>query len=132
VAAPLLRFAPVDPPAFPDVWEEGGRYRVALRLLGVVPLGTQWIVTSRRREEGPHGPIVHVRDAGSGRLARTWDHHVRIEPTPDGATRYEDRVTVDAGRLTPLVALFARLFYAHRQRRWRRLARERGAARSGP
>jgi hypothetical protein len=65
-------------------------------------------------------------------MARTWDHHVRIEQTPDGATRYEDRVTLGAGALTPLAALFARLIYAHRQRRWRRLARAWGAAAAGP
>jgi len=34
-----------------------------------------------------------------------------------------DRVHIDAGMLTPLVAAFARLFYAHRQKRWRALAK---------
>jgi hypothetical protein len=32
-------------------------------------------------------------------------------------------VHIDAGMLTPLVAAFARLFYAHRQKRWRALAK---------
>jgi len=31
-------------------------------------------------------------------------------------------VTIEAGILTPFVWLFARLFYAHRQRRWAALA----------
>jgi len=31
-------------------------------------------------------------------------------------------VTIKAGVLTPFVWLFARLFYAHRQRRWATLA----------
>ena len=42
VAAPLVRFAPVSPPAFPDVWS-AGEYLVALRLFGVVPFGKQSI-----------------------------------------------------------------------------------------
>lgn len=43
------------------------------------------------------------------------DHRFTIAPAP-GA--YSDEVTVEADRLMPSVAAVARLFYAHRQRRW--------------
>ncbi|MEM6585274.1 MAG: hypothetical protein AAF692_05925 [Pseudomonadota bacterium] len=50
---------------------------------------------------------------------------MRIAPgaEPD-TTRYTDRVTIKAGALTSVIAAFARLFYAHRQERWRALAKD--------
>ena len=66
------------------------------------------------------GEVWSIRDNGHGAMIKTWDHMIEVAPDGDG-TRFTDRVTVDAGWLTPFVALFARVFYRHRQRRWRRL-----------
>ena len=121
VAAPLLRFEAVNPPVFPQRWREG-EYLVRMKLLGVVPLGTQWIGI----EFPPnHAPSVRyqARDNGHGQLMRRWDHLITLELTPDGRTRYTDRVVVNAGLFTPLARLFAVLFYRHRQQRWRKLVR---------
>lgn len=117
VAAPLLRFRPLEPPAFPERWL-AGEHLVRLELFGLVPLGRQVIgieILDAR------GPVYRLRDNGRGRLARTWDHLITLEPLPGGRTRYRDRVVVEAGILTPFVWLFAQLFYRHRQRRWRAL-----------
>ncbi|MEL6564577.1 MAG: hypothetical protein AAFQ59_09040 [Pseudomonadota bacterium] len=117
VSAPLIRFLPLDPPNLPETWSEG-EYRVAMRLFGFVPLGTQWIRVSW---PAPQGETRYVRDNGTGTLAARWDHLISIAPEGQG-TRYTDRVDVEAGVLSPVTAVFARLFYAHRQRRWRTLA----------
>ncbi len=115
VSAPVLMFRPLDGP-LPETWAEGD-YEVALRLFGLVPLGRQTIGV--RRVAASDG-ARRLRDAGRGQLAKTWDHVITI--VPQGAeTRYSDEVTIDAGWLTGPVAFFARLFYAHRQRRWRKL-----------
>lgn len=86
---------------------------------GLAPIGLQWIVISY-----PDGPdrCFQMRDNGRGDLAHRWDHLIMI--TPDGDTRclYVDSVEIEAGVLTPFVWAFARVFYGHRQRRWRRLA----------
>lgn len=118
IAAPLLRFAPVDPPVFPKVWSES-RYLVRVLLGGMLPLGRQWIDISHHSvsDEG-----FRMRDDGSGDLARRWDHWITITPDAAGGCTYTDDVEIDAGLLTPIVWSFARLFYAHRQRRWRALA----------
>ena len=89
-----------------------------MRLLGVLPLGWQEIRITRPT---PTGETRHLRDAGRGALARRWDHLITVAPAGPGRTRYTDRVEVEAGWLTPAVWAFARLFYAHRQRCWRRL-----------
>jgi hypothetical protein len=119
VAAPWVRFEPVDPPQLPDEWAPGGRYRVRMRLLGVLPLGVQTIAIRAVEQRGER---LLIHDQGSGDLVRVWDHRIELSPAGDG-TRYCDRVTVEAGWRTPFVGVFARLLFAHRQRRWQRLVR---------
>ncbi len=117
IAAPWLRFEPVDPPALPDEWKPG-EYLVRMKLLGAVPLGTQWI---RIRAVEQRGERLLVHDVGNSDRIPVWDHSIEISPTGDGRTRYCDRVSIEAGWRTPFVGWVARRFFAHRQRRWRRL-----------
>jgi hypothetical protein len=126
IAAPLIQFAPLGAP-FPEFWQPG-EYRARMFLFGIVPIGWQAIVISHPE---PSGSTRFVRDNGYGPLIRLWDHWIAIGPDPGGGTRYIDQVTIDAGVFTPIVAAFARVFYAHRQRRWRALVAERFAALEG-
>ena len=116
VAAPLIRFEPLDKD-FPEVWEPG-EYRAKMFLFGIVPLGWQAVRISLPE---PSGAVRFARDDGYGPLIRRWDHWIAIGPDGEG-TRYLDEITIEAGPLTPVVARFAYMFYAHRQRRWRELA----------
>lgn len=119
IAAPLIRFSPFKGQSFPSDWQPG-EYRAWMYLFGVIPLGWQAIVISL---PAPEGTKRFVRDNGYGPLIRRWDHWIEIAPAEGGRrTSYTDRVTIEAGLLTPLITLFARLFYSHRQRRWRALA----------
>ncbi|PTA66780.1 hypothetical protein [Deinococcus arcticus] len=125
VAAPLVTFTPLEPPTWPDVWQ-GGQYLTRMTLLGTVPLGQQAISVSRRVvSDVPGREHYELLDDGAGQLAPTWRHQITVQATPGDRTRYTDRVEVRAGLLTPVVVLFAALFYRHRQRRWRHLARHR-------
>lgn len=117
VAAPLLRFEPLAG-TFPERWQPG-EYRAKLFLFSLIPLGWQAIRISLPE---PIDGIRFARDDGFSPLITRWDHWIAIGPDK-GGTRYLDQVTIDAGPLTPAVAAFARAFYAHRQRRWRELAR---------
>lgn len=119
VVKPVLYFRPVSPAQWPDRWE-ARRYRVQMLGFGVLPLGRQWVDISFPSGEPP---VRVVRDNGRGDLVTVWDHWIEIAPLADGRTRYTDRVFVEAGLLTPFVWLFALLFYAHRQSRWRALVR---------
>ena len=112
----LIRFAPIDPPAFPERWEDG-EFKAVMYLLSFLPIGWQIIAIEL---QPMRGDTWSLRDNGRGWAIKTWDH--MIEVTPDGeGSHYVDRITVDAGILTPLVSVFASVFYRHRQRRWRRL-----------
>ncbi|MEL6738897.1 MAG: hypothetical protein AAFO28_08220 [Pseudomonadota bacterium] len=124
ITAPLIRFSPQGSP-FPTVWQPG-EYRAWMWLFGIVPIGWQAIVISFPPASGE---TRFVRDNGYGPLIKRWDHWIEIAPgEAPGTTRYTDRVTIEAGLLTPIIAGFARVFYAHRQRRWRALARSGFAA----
>ena len=116
VARGVLTFKPLDPEQLPEIWTEG-RYKVAMLWKGFLPVGWQYVGIE---PQPMRGNVWSIRDNGSGALIRTWDHMIEISPEGEG-TRYVDRVRIEAGLLTPFVALFARLFYAHRQKRWRRL-----------
>lgn len=117
VASPLQMFEPLDPPGLPERWADSS-YLVRLKLFRLIPIGTQWIVITVPGR-GPNR--YQVRDNGRGSLVSRWDHLITIEPLSADRCRYTDEVEVRAGLLAPFVWAFARLFYAHRQRRWRDL-----------
>lgn len=121
IAAPLIRFAPQRGSDWPEHFTENAPIAANLWLLGVIPLGRQWIVPSLHPPADGAWP-QRLRDNGYSRLIRRWDHWITVEPDGDGGTLYRDSVEVDAGFLTPIVGMFAHLFYRHRQRRWRGLA----------
>lgn len=115
VAAPLITFKP-GAGCFPQVWC-AGEHRASMWLFGLLPLG--WQTIGIEYPEGSDGMVL--RDNGHGLMARTWDHWIFVTEE-NGGTRYVDRVDVRAGLLTPLIGVLARIFYAHRQRRWQVLA----------
>jgi len=127
IAWPLVRFIPVDDAAF-ESFRPGGRYEVKLRLFGIIPFGTQWIVTSMHEADGTDWP-KRLRDNGHSALISRWDHWITVMPEPNGGTHYSDEVEVSAGALTPPIWAFAQIFYWHRQRRWRGLAKRFAARR---
>lgn len=118
VAFPMVRFTPIGATPLPRNWKPG-EYRVRMWLFGFIPIGWQAVVIS---EPAPEGNRRFLRDNGYGPLVQRWDHLITIAPGESGTTVYTDRVIIEAGLLTPVVAMFARLFYAFRQRRWRKLA----------
>ncbi|QIN85355.1 hypothetical protein GBA63_21810 (plasmid) [Rubrobacter tropicus] len=58
-----------------------------------------------------------------GGAVRTWNHRIKVEPVSEKRYLYTDEVEIRAGALTPLIWLFAQLYYRYRQMRWRGLAR---------
>ena len=117
VTSPLISFSPVEPITWPDVWE-AGEYLCSMRLFGFLPIGRQVIDISF---PPPDGDTRFVRDNGRSASIKRWDHWISISPKGEG-TRYEDRLDLDAGWRTPIVAAFAKAFYIHRQARLRKLA----------
>lgn len=116
IAQPIVRFLPDPETRLGPRWEEGTHW-FELRLFTFVPFGRQAV----RISFDETADRLKLRDNGYSRLIRKWDHRITIERRPAG-THYRDELDLDAGVLTPFIWLFARAFYAHRQRRWRKLA----------
>ena len=114
VASPVLSFKPLDENALPDEWQVDTPYRLRLQFLGFIPLGEH---TIRLAEMNRETNTIHSRE--SGQLATVWNHDISFRETEPGTVRYTDEIEIRAGWLTPAVALFAHLFYRHRQRRWK-------------
>jgi hypothetical protein len=123
ITSPLVQFVPVEPPTLPAIWSEE-RYLVQMRLFGLLPFGTQWIVITKPvLDVTPGRRHYELRDNGHGDVIAVWDHWIILRETEDGRTHYTDRVEVKAGLLTPFIWAYASLFYRYRQHRWRRLVR---------
>jgi hypothetical protein len=116
VARPFVIFEPAGKTVVRDRWEEA-TYWFHLRLFGFLPFGTQAVCITF--DEDANG--FRLRDNGHSRLIRRWDHRITIR-RENGHALYRDTLDLDAGLATPFVCLFARIFFAHRQRRWVGLA----------
>lgn len=119
VAKGIIRFKPLDD-RFPDRWQEGQTYRARMRIFGFIPLG------------GPHHFFIQDIDHESrmisskewDKAAKIWNHEVRMESIDETTILYEDSIVIFGGIKTGFITAFAKLFYKHRQKRWRRLAEE--------
>jgi hypothetical protein len=54
-----------------------------------------------------------------GGVIKTWNHNIIVQRIDTDSCNYTDNVEIKAGVLTPLIWLYAHLFYRYRQFRWR-------------
>jgi hypothetical protein len=118
VAEPLIIFKPLLPATWPERWVSGSAYEVTMYLLGCIPLGKQIIRIAVVKDTRNTFSLL---DDGSGALIRRWRHLITITFQAPQIINYRDEVAIQAGLATPLVALFAKLFYTWRQYRWKKL-----------
>jgi hypothetical protein len=67
------------------------------------------------------GDKMQIDTRESGVSIQAWNHSMKVQPISETRCRYEDRIELQAGLLTPVVWAFASLFYRYRQSRWRQL-----------
>ena len=102
--SPVMSVISLEPGGFPARWSEGN-HRVAVRALGILPMGTQTIgMRLPQRTDG----VRMLRDVGPTTggmlgLITSWEHTMAVSALPDGRTRYRDRLRFSAGALTPLL-----------------------------
>ena len=111
IAFPILKFKTINVNFFPKNWSDGDKFKTRMLFLGIIPVGNQNIDISI--PEAPKDMYI-VRDKGSGNLAKTWDHIIRIKKLSENEILYTDIVEVKAGVLTIPIWIFANIFY-----RWR-------------
>ena len=98
--------------------EEQVGHDVALifRLFGLVPVGS-WRFKVIARDDRRRRLMSEERGTG----VRSWTHEIVIDADGDNRSRLTDTIAIDAGRMTPLIAAFARRDYTRRHRLRKRL-----------
>lgn len=114
IASPLLTFTSVGDAGME--WQAGETVRFHLRLLGILPLGLHTVLLET---VDPAAYMMQTRE--HSRLLPVWNHKITIERIDEGSSRYTDTLELAAGWRTDFVYLFAKIFFRHRHRRWRRL-----------
>ena len=114
IAKPYAVFEPVDSAA--AVWTAGSTSSYRLRLFGFIPFGTHTIRILRFDPE-------KISSREGNRHVPVWNHDILLVPADENHTEYTDRVEIRAGWKTIFIWLWAKAFYAHRQRKLLRKGR---------
>ncbi len=104
--------------SLPPVWEEGQVVRTNVALFGsrkYQPYTIHFVEVNSN--------TLTIRTKESGGMVKTWNHTMRITPDDQSSQYcyYTDIVDIQAGMYTPLVWLYAKLYYLRRHRQWLRL-----------
>jgi hypothetical protein len=117
ITKPLMTFTPVERAAENLAWREGGVYAFKIRLFGAIPIGGRHIIAVKSIDREHF--IIQTQEHND--TVTVWNHRITLTPLPDGSTQYADIVEIYAGRLTPAVVWWSKIFYRHRQRQWGKL-----------
>ena len=109
----LLGFTDV---AFPERWSTGVSVAPRLVLFHVIPAWKHHLTVAMVDDAAR---VLETREGGGP--IDTWNHRISVEPRDPTSCVYTDTIDISAGPLTPLVRVYAELFYRYRQHRWRRL-----------
>ena len=114
IAHPYATFKSVDDTE-ELTWQEDSAFAFHFKLFALIPFGVHTIKVIQfdiekgiyTQEGNKHVPI--------------WNHKIILEKIDENTTKYTDIVEIQAGWKTLFVYLWANSFYAHRQRKWKRL-----------
>jgi len=104
---------------FPAVWQEGQTVHTRLLLFGFIP-GWKHQLTFERISDLD----MELSTCEAGGLNSCWNHDIEVRRLSSEQCHYVDRIDIEAGWATPLVWLYAHLFYRYRQWRWHQLVKE--------
>ena len=115
IAAPYATFTSVENNN-DFSWKEGAISSYHFRLFGFIPLGIHTIRIERFDQSG-------IQSREHNKHVPVWDHLIILEDLGN-QTKYTDEVEIHAGWKTVIIWLWAKAFYAHRQRKWIRLLKK--------
>ena len=118
IAWPYATFTPVGEKI--SVWKAGTSSAYYFKLFGIIPFGTHRInVITFDKNQGiyTHEGNEHVP---------VWNHRIVLKEVSENQCLYSDIVEIGADWKTIFIYLWAKCFYAHRQRKWIRLLKKAG------
>jgi len=115
IAAPYATFKPVGNTTL--VWGEGNILKFHLKLFGFISFGIHTICV---KQFDKTALVIFTNE--SNKFVPIWNHRIVLQKTNnDGMINYSDEVEIYAGWKTPIVVLWCKLFYKHRQKKWLKL-----------
>lgn len=114
IAYPYATFEPVEHNN-DLLWEEGKVFMFKFKLFGVIPFGIHTINVVRFNENNG----IYTNE--TNKYVPIWNHEIILKTIDKNYLQYTDKIEINAGWKTPFVYLWALLFYAHRQRKWKKL-----------
>lgn len=103
------------------VWKENSIFKFDFKLFSLIPLGVHTIRVIKF-----DGDNYEIYTNESNAFVPVWNHRIILKDKGNEITEYTDEVEIDAGWKTPIVYLWARIFYSHRQKKWIRLLNKSG------
>lgn len=114
IAHPYATFKSVDDTE-ELTWQEDSAFAFHFKLFALIPFGVHTIkVIQFDIEKG-----IYTQEGN--KHVPVWNHKIILEKIDEKTTKYTDIVEIQAGWKTLFVYLWANCFYAHRQRKWKRL-----------
>lgn len=115
IAYPYATFKPIGDNSS-LVWKQGEKFLFRFKLFGIIPFGVHEISVKQFDKETY---TIYTNEANT--YVPVWNHRIYLKYIDDNHTQYTDEVEIYAGWKTPFVYLWGKVFYAHRQRKWRKI-----------
>ena len=103
---------------FPKRWIEGQTVKSKLLFFGKFP---GWVHQLHFTEISDEKREQFTKEEGG--LISQWNHLIKVVPINGKQCKYTDEIHIRAGVFTPIVWLYAKVFYRYRQCRWKKLIR---------
>ena len=98
-------------------WEINKEYIFKLFIYGFLPFGDHKIILKKLDKENK---IILSNEYN--KIVKIWNHLIIMENIGENEIKYTDEVEIYAGILTLFTAIWAKLFYKHRQKKWKRIS----------
>ena len=98
-------------------WKINKEYIFKLFIYGFIPFGDHKIILKILDEENK---IILSNEYN--KIVKIWNHLIIMENLGENEIKYTDEVEIYAGIFTLFTAIWAKLFYKHRQKKWKRIS----------
>lgn len=115
IAFPYATFKPLNAEQS-LIWREGEAFNFRFKPFGIVPFGLHKISVVKFDKA-----TFEIYTKKANTYVPVWNHRIFLKQIDDSSTEYTDEVEINAGWKTPFVYMWAKAFYAHRQRKWLKL-----------
>ena len=99
-------------------WELNKEYVFKLLIYGFIPFGNHKIILEKIDETNK---VIISKE--HNKIVKIWNHIIKMENKGEKNIRYTDEVEIYAGIFTLFVAIWGIIFYKHRQKKWKKIAK---------